>query len=266
MPREENLRAALAAVAQVRQTLRIESSNRSVDNKPEGFMVPLGEAKLALSDELFELQQRTEEVLSLRFQELEARLQRLRQLQIKLAETLAGNKEVRERFEKSFNETEQELIILKTAVKKPLQAMRVMATFGQAISGIQNQLYSAQGLARESLQTSTEQDVIITAVASAKTQRGNCDEMSSLAFLLLRDAGIKPIDLVETAPNAKDDKHQFVIIGRRSDEPLDEPDSWTEAVICDPWAENASSTEGLMVRLAGLGYPTTYLVERLRVA
>ena len=115
------------------------------------------------------------------------------------------------------------------------------------------------------------EDIEVTAQASVDTMKGNCDEMSSIAYLYLRSSTIRPIDLFETGVVYKgegedrfEDKHQFVVIGRGANESQNVPTSWSaEAVVCDPWAEAAYGARDLHSKLGELGYPTQ-LTLRMR--
>jgi hypothetical protein len=115
------------------------------------------------------------------------------------------------------------------------------------------------------------EDIEVTAQASVDTKKGNCDEMSSVAYLYLRSSTIRPIDLFETDVVFKgegedifEDKHQFVVIGRGAKESQNVPTSWSpDAAVCDPWAEDAYPAKNLHEKLVQLGYPTQ-LILRMR--
>ncbi len=61
---------------------------------------------------------------------------------------------------------------------------------------------------------------------------GNCGEQSALAFVYLRDKGVRPLDWYQV----DDFKHAFVIVGRaKGSDPLKWETWGWDAVMCDPW-------------------------------
>jgi hypothetical protein len=60
---------------------------------------------------------------------------------------------------------------------------------------------------------------------------GNCGEVSAIAFIYLYDSMIRPIDWMEV----KGGDHNFVLIGRKSQNPANK-DTWGEpCAVSDPW-------------------------------
>jgi hypothetical protein len=73
---------------------------------------------------------------------------------------------------------------------------------------------------------------------------GNCGEQSAIAFVFLRDCGVRPLDRV----GRKLIDHAFVVIGRASASSLDDVRTWgPAAVICDPWALQSYGTMEMAV-------------------
>jgi hypothetical protein len=78
----------------------------------------------------------------------------------------------------------------------------------------------------------------------AKSWRcGNCGEQASMAFIYLRDHGIRPLDYYEAEGILT--RHAFVIIGL--DANIDKTDykQWNKnAIMCDPWRGVADFVTG----------------------
>lgn len=236
--KEEFIKAAQAAIGKVNMELEIRSSNRKGDQQPEIFMVELEEAKTQIREEMDQHRRPIVEKLLETLEKQALMLMSLRQRQIE-----AGTK---------LSEAER------------MDLMPEVSKIAMAISKLQQELSKMKKLLTSKLDTTTEEDVLITAAASIRTRKGNCDEMSSIAYLHLEMLGIKPIDLISTAENSKNDAHQFVVIGRKNDEPLYDPEGWSEAVVCDPWAGTHVDPKNLTEHLATIGYPDLMLIERLR--
>jgi len=80
---------------------------------------------------------------------------------------------------------------------------------------------------------------------------GNCGEHAAVAFVMLIDRGVEPIDLMECTST----DHSFVVIGRRENSDPGRYDSvkWgPDAVICDPWANEAYPCPQMSAKMAGL--------------
>jgi hypothetical protein len=61
---------------------------------------------------------------------------------------------------------------------------------------------------------------------------GNCGEQSAMAFLFLKDRGIRPLDWME----ATNFDHAFVVVGRAEGSKDTDIKTWgPAAVVCDPW-------------------------------
>lgn len=74
--------------------------------------------------------------------------------------------------------------------------------------------------------------VVESARRAKRSGCGNCFEQASLAYLYLKEEGVRPIDLFELARL----DHVFVVIGRAGETP-EKVSSWgAQAVVCDPWA------------------------------
>ena len=70
---------------------------------------------------------------------------------------------------------------------------------------------------------------------SIKWGVGNCGEQAAISFTELYNRGVRPLDYMWLTNR----KHAFVVIGRKSDSGED-PSAWgDEAVICDPWNNDA---------------------------
>lgn len=77
----------------------------------------------------------------------------------------------------------------------------------------------------------------ILANTAKNNKCGNCGEFSALAFMLLYDYGVKPIDWMAL----KGGDHAFVVIGRSNKNANDFKNWGSEAVICDPWGRGFRS-------------------------
>jgi hypothetical protein len=80
------------------------------------------------------------------------------------------------------------------------------------------------------------EDVQDIAAATKRSGYGNCMEQSALAFVLLYESGVRPINLMEV----ENGDHAFTIIGILPDKAAFAayPQNWgPDAVVCDPWAK-----------------------------
>ena len=80
---------------------------------------------------------------------------------------------------------------------------------------------------------------------------GNCGEQAAVAFVMLIDRGVEPLDLMECTST----DHSFVVIGRRenSDPTGYDAMKWgPDAVICDPWMDDAYPCPLMFVKMADL--------------
>lgn len=82
-----------------------------------------------------------------------------------------------------------------------------------------------------------EREIEVMANVAWMTGAGNCSNQAALAYIRLRDRGIRPLDFTDFA----DFDHAFVLIGRLpegtppSASKSSQPDTWGEdCVICDP--------------------------------
>ncbi len=80
---------------------------------------------------------------------------------------------------------------------------------------------------------------------------GNCGEQAAIAFMMLVDKRVEPIDYMFCA--GEGDDHVFVVIGRRegSDVRKYSAQTWgPDAVVCDPWMGLAYSCSEMQTNLA----------------
>lgn len=80
---------------------------------------------------------------------------------------------------------------------------------------------------------------------------GNCGEQAAIAFMMLVDKRVEPIDYMFCA--GEGDDHVFVVIGRREGSEVSKYDaqSWgPDAVVCDPWMGKAYSCSEMQTNLA----------------
>ncbi|MFI5120122.1 MAG: hypothetical protein ACHQM4_06895 [Thermoanaerobaculia bacterium] len=80
---------------------------------------------------------------------------------------------------------------------------------------------------------------------------GNCGEQAAIAFMMLVDKRVEPIDYVFCA--GEGDDHAFVVIGRRegSDVRKYSAQTWgPDAVVCDPWMGKAYPCGEMQTNLA----------------
>lgn len=80
---------------------------------------------------------------------------------------------------------------------------------------------------------------------------GNCGEQAAIAFMMLVDQRVEPIDYMYCA--GEGDDHVFVVIGRREGSDVSKYDaqSWgPDAVVCDPWMGKAYSCREMQTHLA----------------
>ncbi len=93
----------------------------------------------------------------------------------------------------------------------------------------------------------------IRTIASSAVSKGcgNCGEQAAMAFILLLDRKVEPLDYMFCA--GEGDDHAFVVIGRRegSDVRKYDPQGWgPDAVVCDPWMGKAYSCREMTTHLA----------------
>lgn len=79
---------------------------------------------------------------------------------------------------------------------------------------------------------SYERKIEILAEAGRRGMSGNCAEMAAIAFVVLRDRGVRPLEFMQFL----DMNHAFVILGRPAETQVSNFASWAPAsVVCDPW-------------------------------
>ncbi len=261
---EVNLKAALAANDIVKNELRIRSSNRPSDNGvANDFMNEMTDRRGTLKEGLIaakklakadSLQAEIDQLTSQK-STYSTHITVLRQKQIEVGTSMQGlkDKELADAREEAADLLKQVNLVRKKDEET-----------GRRIKQLKQNLVDLDEL-------NPREDIEVTAQASVDTKKGNCDEMSSIAYLYLRSSTIRPIDLFETGVVYKgdgedrfEDKHQFVVIGRGTNESQNVPTSWSaDAVVCDPWAEAAYPGRDLHDKLGELGYPTQ-LTLRMR--
>ena len=70
---------------------------------------------------------------------------------------------------------------------------------------------------------------------------GNCGEQAAVAYVYLYHQGVRPLEYVTLANGG----HVFVLIGREAGSSLSDYKAWgDEAVVCDPWDNNAYPVAG----------------------
>jgi hypothetical protein len=263
MPLEENLTAARNANAHVNARLGIQSSNRPSDVRAPGFMTELELRKSTLTEQVIAEKKLAKEnvlqqqiaLLTLQLQTHKKHIATLRMEQRTLGESLG-----------------------KLEGNEKTQAQEKMALLGkQSVSlmsedhRLDRELKKNQEALEKLSDLNQRENIEVTAHAAMDVKKGNCDEMSSIAYLFLRIRGTRPIDLFETmaavrgvGEDAVEDSHQFVVIGRQGNQNRNSPDTWSaDAVICDPWANEAYQAASLHEKLRALGYETE-LVLRMR--
>lgn len=80
---------------------------------------------------------------------------------------------------------------------------------------------------------------------------GNCGEQAAIAFIMLVDKRVEPIDYMRCA--GEGDDHVFVVIGRREESDVRKYNAQTwgpDAVVCDPWMGKAYSCSEMQTNLA----------------
>jgi len=91
---------------------------------------------------------------------------------------------------------------------------------------------------------SYEKKIEILAEAGRRGMSGNCSEMAAIAFLFLRDRGVRPLEYM--CFNGKD--HVFVILGRPASTLVGDFETWAgESVACDPLRGEAAVATQLEV-------------------
>jgi hypothetical protein len=74
---------------------------------------------------------------------------------------------------------------------------------------------------------------------------GNCGEQSAVAFVYLRDLGIRPLDWMQVG----NFKHAFVVVGRLGEsDPADYTTWGRSSYYCDPWRGDCGEAAVLHVR------------------
>jgi hypothetical protein len=81
---------------------------------------------------------------------------------------------------------------------------------------------------------------------TSKYSLGNCEELATLVlhYILLNAPGV----YAETYEIREGD-HQFVVLNRDPYSKADDPSTWGNAIICDPWANEAYSANECVGRL-----------------
>ena len=80
---------------------------------------------------------------------------------------------------------------------------------------------------------------------------GNCGEQAAIAFMMLVEQKVEPLDYMYCA--GEGDDHVFVVIGRREGSNVRKYDAQTwgpDAVVCDPWMSKAYSCKEMQTNLA----------------
>jgi hypothetical protein len=80
---------------------------------------------------------------------------------------------------------------------------------------------------------------------------GNCGEQAAIAFMMLVDKKVEPIDYMFCA--GEGDDHVFVVIGRREGSEVRKYNAQTwgpDAVVCDPWMNKAYPCGEMQTHLA----------------
>jgi hypothetical protein len=87
---------------------------------------------------------------------------------------------------------------------------------------------------------------------------GNCGEQSALAFVYLRDMGIRPLDWMQV----DNFRHAFVVVGRLSGSDPEDYTTWgPSAYYCDPWKGDAGEAVVLKTRYAGKKMVSLYRLD-----
>jgi hypothetical protein len=241
---ETNRNAALAANMLVSAQLGIRSDNRSGDQRKDTFKQKLNQEKDALYERLLAPQRERAGKLEI---DIAALSQEANDLKKVLDALWATPKPKSDGVPQVAVATPELSLAEKQAKSKTL-----LETINQKWTKVRQLQKERAPLGS----TTTREDIEITAQAAANTRRGNCDEMSSIAFLWLATTSIRPIDLLETHVNSQGDQHQFVVIGRPGTADLNDPEGWTrDAVVCDPWLNEAFPAADLPDRLIQIGYP-----------
>ena len=264
MSYEDNLKAALAANALVNIELRIQSSNRPSDvGVAIDFMKEMTDHRTGLRGEFISAKKLAkEESLTAEISQLASQkstssthisVLTKRQISLGMSMEKLKDKELEEAKKEAADILKQLVILRKSDEEMARKLKQLKKNLGDLD------------------ELNPREDVEVTAQASADKKKGNCDEMSSVAYLFLRSSTIRPLDLFETDVVMKgegedryEDKHQFVVIGRGAKENRNVPTTWSpDAVICDPWADDAYPAKNLHEKLGQLGYPTQ-LILRMR--
>ena len=97
----------------------------------------------------------------------------------------------------------------------------------------------------------------LMARTAIQIKAGNCGEQASLAFMYLKEAGVRPLEYFEYT----DRDHAFVILNRPLHTDVSNFAQWTEqAVVCDPWRD-ATGIAGMLA----VWYRSTKVVSRYRL-
>ena len=77
---------------------------------------------------------------------------------------------------------------------------------------------------------------------------GNCGEQSAIAFVYLRDRGVRPLEYM----HFKNHDHAFVALNRPKGSDESKPGTWgIDAVVCDPWKGSAYKASELHLVWSG---------------
>lgn len=94
-------------------------------------------------------------------------------------------------------------------------------------------------------------DIKTIADNALRRQCGNCGEQAAIAFMMLLEKKVEPIDYMFCA--GEGDDHSFVVIGRREDSDVRKYNAQTwgpDAVVCDPWMGKAYPCGEMQTNLA----------------
>lgn len=229
----------LGAIVYVNTTLSIKSTNRKDDQPaPEGI-ANLGKHKSEFT-----------EVKSAK--KLEPIGKWRADLQAKESQETLIAKELAVKSEKVNTDTTLDTDAkqaLRLEIRRDIQSRQLL----------RNECEDLKRTIRRAGEFSSKEIAKIAAKASKKAGYGNCEEKAAIAYFFLRDRGIRPIELMASGGSLENpsDSHQFVVIGRKKDEDVDNPDAWTEAAVCDPWDNSVYEPSALPNKLIAFGYIDT---------
>jgi hypothetical protein len=112
-------------------------------------------------------------------------------------------------------------------------------------------LYNAQrdsALAKYKGNSTIPQDVVASARTAMALQIGNCEAQAALGYCFIVEKRQSAVWLVGLSGY----DHAFLVVGPPEGAKYNDPSTWTNAVICDPWANETYAASELVTKMKAL--------------